>query len=860
MEVSVTPGNQQSTHHISLSDGQRTVGLKAVGAGKDPNPLTITRNPIDRNPLKTTTGNSTYSDFDFPYTVIAQDNWAGGRGNSQFEKDTSKYADANGINVERVNMAFLNGRETYTTLRAGNVNLPGSMSMTALIEGQRGLAVRFAANASYSASEIALWIRKVGDPGTLTVGIYSDNAGAINALLKSATLAAGTLTDTLSELRYFAITAQALVSGTYYWIVVSGAAADTSDSHWKVGVKDQNISTKQSANLSAWLNSAVNLYYSIVDGTTAMDGKFFEYRGATYFVTNPSNNTASQLYINGDRGAADANTGALTKLNDATKSWTADVFIGKVVVIISGPGSEEYQNWRTVTDNDVNSLTVDTAWLIEHTTSTEYVIIGSDQWTEITGHGLTKPVTDVVISNKNVLYFAQGDSTNIRRARYYNNAGTFTAEYADDGTNKATYLAMVNGSGGWEIWKGNNSDATGDVSVAKGAPVAWATNITFAAAALLGMNDERITSLLSYVDANQAEVLWIMTEGAPWYVQSGVPVRIPLREFRTVKNTKNGRAAIVSNVYIYFSMGVGLERYYSGTLDDIGPNNGDGLPVTRQGRIVSMVAYPGRIFAAIDAGSAGYSSVLVNNGGGWHEIYRAPLAKRIYSIQFQPVFGSLTDRLWVRQGADILYIPFPSETFDPNQDSSYPFRHEGSLEFSWMNAGLSDAWKYFRKVKLFVENLAPGVTWIEADYKLDQDTEWSRIEYLFETSPTDETQIGSRGVNGKRIKLRLRIYSTDATKTPLLKATILEAVTVTSTKFSYQLTSLIREEDGGAETVKLLDEWAGTASPLYMRSIIPLYDDTQVFLMAVPATMEALDTYASGQEWVYRVNLILQEA
>ncbi len=48
----------------------------------------------------------------------------------------------------------------------------------------------------------------------------------------------------------------------------------------------------------------------------------------------------SLLYLNGDRGAADDNTGALTTLIDATKSWVANEWIGCYAVLTAGPGSE----------------------------------------------------------------------------------------------------------------------------------------------------------------------------------------------------------------------------------------------------------------------------------------------------------------------------------------------------------------------------------------------------------------------------------------------------------------------------------------------------------------------------------------
>jgi hypothetical protein len=97
----------------------------------------------------------------------------------------------------------------------------------------------------------------------------------------------------------------------------------------------------------------------------------------------------------------------------------------------------------------------------------------------------------------------------------------------------------------------------------------------------------------------------------------------------------NGKARMVHNVYLYFNLGYGLERYYNSSLDDVGPNRDEGLPDGRQGVVSCMVAYPGRFFAGIDA-DAGISSVLCHNGTGWHEVYRAPTAgQRITAMAFQ---------------------------------------------------------------------------------------------------------------------------------------------------------------------------------------------------------------------------------
>ena len=875
MPISVDPANPDSTHHVLLTDGEKAVGLIAVqGGSMQPDPLQIGRSPVDRNPLKTTSGNSSYADFNYPYSVIAQGGWVGGRGNDQFEKDATRFADSYRVNTERDGKAFLGGREQYGTgLQQGHKEraMAGSMTMTALIEDRRAIARLFISPASFTTYKAGAWLRRAGTPGDLTIAIYSSSVGVIGSLLASATVTAADFPDTLSEFWQVEL-AQALVSGLDYYFVVYAAATDDSENHWEVGVDMVAGETIKSTNLTAWVSAGFNLYYSVVDNTVGADGHFFEYRGATYFVTRPSDGGAPKLLINGDRGAADSNAGQLDKLIDATQDWDEDEWVGAAVVIVDGEGIAEYQPWRIIVSNTPTELTVDEDWQIEHDTTTEYVIVGKSKWNVITGHGLTKPVTDVMVSNKEVIYFAQGDDTNIRRARFYDNAGTFTAQYADDGTNKATYMVMVlDATDGWRIWKGNNSSGNRNCSVAKASPENWGTDLTFDTAITVGLNDERMTGMETYVDGSQAEAAWVFTEGAPWYIQSGKVVRVPLREFKTVRNNKSGRASCVQNVYLFFNMGNSLERYFDGTLDDLGPNLGEGLPPNRQGQVTALLSYPGRVLAAIDAGDDGYSSVLAYNGAGWHEQYRAPKGERIYALGYQPVPGGAPDRLWIRQGSDLVMIPFPSETFDPTQDDQYAFTHEGALVLSWMNAGLVDAWKYYRTIKTFAEGLAEDETWLEADYRLDQDETWTPLDHEFTGVPMDEVKIGDHGVNGKRLQIRLRFNTTDQASTPVLRAAILAAVVVTPPKFAFTFPYHIKDEGrdlrGELDTqaaitvIRQLDEWAGTAKPLTMRCVNPLYDGIEVFLM--PASLRSVESVQRVQvdgQWGFLGSVTVQEA
>ena len=123
-----------------------------------------------------------------------------------------------------------------------------------------------------------------------------------------------------------------------------------------------------------------------------------------FFSRTTTNGGDSYGFLNGDWGTADANTGALGTLEDGTRTggsaWTTNEWAGCVVKITAGPGSEETQNWRTISANDGNTLTISPDWEIEHTTSTNYVILGSNKWTE--QYNLAAYTSDIAVAGDHV--------------------------------------------------------------------------------------------------------------------------------------------------------------------------------------------------------------------------------------------------------------------------------------------------------------------------------------------------------------------------------------------------------------------------------------------------------------------------
>lgn len=830
------------------------IGLTACNEKGEPLSLNdkslFVKIPVETTALKQTSGASSYDIFDYPYSPIVQDDLSGGRASKDFERDSTKYYDSYRCLSGRANTAYAGPLEQYTSgLRSQDQNMPGSTDFIALTGAMRYVYKRFQASASYTAAKVWASVQRRGIPGALTFAIYTDNVSTVNTLLTSITVTYDRMDDILSEWLNETFS-QALTSGTYYWLVIYGAAGDNSKKHWRIAVKESVGSSYYSETFDSTPTAATfDLYFRLTAADTEQSCIPFEYKEQQYFVISPSTG-APRLWMAGDRGTADANTGQLTKLIDGTKGWTTDEWVGHVVMVTDGLGKLEPQQWRTITANSGTELTLDSAWTITHDTTTEYVILGT-KLTEITGHGLTAPVTSVLVTTKGIILFAMGDSVNIRRAKFETLAGAWTPSYADDGTNRAVFLAYKPQA--QKIVKANNSDGTGSVSVAFGAPVEWATAAhTFAAAIVVDSKYRRITGLIVYPDLNGAEqALAFKTDLPFWVPESGTsPYPMDIEEMKTVRSSNNGRNPMRNNVYLYFPMLQGLERYYGGSVDDMGPNLADGLPSNRRGPIVAMQGYPGKFFIAIDAGTSGYSSVM--DSGGWHERYRAPKGQRILALAFQVTPGTGLDRLWIYQGNDLIWLPFPSDSTNELQDPNYQYTPEWAVELSRMHAGMFDVQKIVKKIKLQTENLEVDTTdgravcWFELDYRVNEDDEWTTIEDAFTISPTQEVDFTNiYGIAGRRLKFRIRGYTRDASKTPAFLAIIVSAVMRVDVKNMYgPFTFRVQDDEkvkglretekeySAAEKLKILEDWgdASNDSMLSLGSVSSLCDNKMIFM------------------------------
>ena len=356
----------------------------------------------------------------------------------------------------------------------------------------------------------------------------------------------------------------------------------------------------------------------------------------------------------------------------------------------------------------------------------------------------------------------------------------------------------------------------------------------------------KITSLAEYTQPTNTnyKTLWINREGMIQTITgSGNLDTINLEELHAAMEEHNGITAIVHNSYYYVRfMRGGIQRYYNQQMDSVGPDRDTGLPADRQGEISALLAYPGKYFCAVDAGDEGYSSVLMNNNSGWHEIYRAPnKGERITALAYQAISGDRPDRLWISVGDDIVWLVMPSNTLRAYYDPQSEYTHESVLISSWYSIGMVDVIKQWGSMNVMAENLTEGVCWIEADYQTDQDPQWHRMAADYIESPTQEIKFKDKfGISAKRLRYRLRLLTTDKTKCPFVKAVVLKTVVKVQTKYNLGMSCRNVMNDvnlcGEVEDIspwkrlEILMDWADNATALKLRCFTDPFDDRIVFL------------------------------
>jgi len=377
-----------------------------------------------------------------------------------------------------------------------------------------------------------------------------------------------------------------------------------------------------------------------------------------------------------------------------------------------------------------------------------------------------------------------------------------------------------------------------------------------------GDTSSHITNMIIY---GAPGIPYILKETEVGSIYENVYSKIPIGEIASVRSEINGRAAMAYGVYLYFNLEGGwIERYYDQQMNDVSPNQNEGLPVERQGEISKLQAYAGRWYAAINAGYTGVSSVLLNNELGWHEIYRSPISGMpITDIYVQAIPGiANADQMWISEGTNILAIPI---SISPLKQKNYSYfgtnaKTEDKIPFietAWVDFNYKDVDKYFHTLKLFVDmpnyNKRTGFEYqCKVWFKTDNTglNNWYYLGSRYANNEIMEFPIvldNIRKVHGRQIKFKISMQSNIPYRTPRLKAWVCDAVIRFEVKKSWNLTFQL-QPDTDLNGVKILmdpneiysslEKWANSAEypiPLMMSTNDINNDNKLVFID--PATV-----------------------
>lgn len=800
-------------------------------------------------------------------TRVGLNSFHQGRGADKFTPDSYNYYDS--MNLWSTTPGKAHATQLFRWakgLRDADFNMPNAngVKWVPLINTERALSVSFVASASYTVAKIIILLRKrvpagtTGVPGTLGVKIKANSSGKPNgSALVSATLTAAELADVVSEYHVFSVSL-AITSGTTYHVVVVGASTDKKDACWEIAC-DPTVAgwRHEEGDPDSWTfanSSTFSPYFRVTDADTARVFKQFLFDDALYLVSLYKNGTtSSKLYINGLRGKA--TSGSTTSLVDTghgsygATNLTTDRFVGAYLRAIRGTGAGQVALITANTADTFSFAAVDVAF----DNTTEYVVYGTDWFVEIGTTGLGVVTGEPVVQN-GVVYFPQGDSTDIRIMHMdYTDADDHAFDAENSKHNKATLLtAGYDSAQGPQVWRMNKSATTGStpnaaaISVARApsspasggvpTPLTWGTDLTFQRSIPCGDNTNLINGIIFHDGA-----LYALKDDSIFVIQNDVAVQLKLGTDRAPKRTNGLAATVGANKQLYVSYLGDVFLITGGGAYPTGMKTN--MPSSRLGYVNELTAGEGWLFAAVNAGTTGDSSVMKFSldTQTWSEQLRSfYTGRRIDGIAWQDCSGT-RPRLWINIEGEMIYQEFPLNSARPYDDPNLKYQHEAVMVLPTIDMNTVDP-KYYATLSINSQGLASEADTergheIVVEYQADNDVgsaSWRHVGFI-RTSPTGSVNINVG--NTRMLRLRLRMISDEAID-PVIVETL--GITLFSrNKLSRQWQMYFKvsgddEEQNGLELLRWLRDAYGKAQPLRLFSRFRLYHDRRVTLTNEP--------------------------
>jgi len=443
-------------------------------------------------------------------------------------------------------------------------------------------------------------------------------------------------------------------------------------------------------------------------------------------------------------------------------------------------------------------------------------------------------VRDVTVLS-NIAYMARGGSTSIFSQTYEGSSqrGTKLATVAIADFVHTFYDA----NDGPQLVRAVSTSAR----LYRAASVAFGTTLTWKPASGVAIGDKRhgIVDIEDYDNqmyARKADSLWAIKN------DRAAKINVGLDDF---PSTGIYSPMLAKELFLYLAWSYSLERLSAQSqLDDVGPWRGAGLPASRVGVVSCLEGVIGWLFAGIDAGSNGVSTVMAFDGQGWHEVFRAPrVGWRVQNIKWWAPAG-VRGRLLVSCGGIVFAIAFPYRSLNPVLDSGsvggipLTYQHESLLETATIDMGVADLPKLFHQMYVRSKNLNSTGVEVRMDYQLDQEvggSTWIELPEAFTDSPSQTVDVRQGEVRAARFRYRMR---TANSSTPVhVQATVLTGQARTPIKRRWTLeakygTFQVDQQGSPDHDPSRLYMWlqdaAALSAPLHMRSAWPEMDDVWV--------------------------------
>ena len=298
--VRVGPKEKNPTHDIALSDEVERWGLRLDGGIQSVQEISQTPSTIFR-----TGGGKKYGSGDPAYSHEQQDSWHGGRGLEDFSDDDTGYYSGkflwSQVPGQLTPAPLWRWAETdhrdynmYQPTAGRNVDWRQLRDTTRYFASSFTVAAQDATN--YAADKAYVLIRRRGTPGTLTVELWTNTAGAPNAIISgiTATITTTNVPDIISLWRVADWTGTTtLTHGTVYWIVVYGASTDNASNHWEVAVDAAGTNSVVSSAGSTWSSAGDTMYFRVVNADVASKAHGFFLGTDMYYVTQPASGNSA---------------------------------------------------------------------------------------------------------------------------------------------------------------------------------------------------------------------------------------------------------------------------------------------------------------------------------------------------------------------------------------------------------------------------------------------------------------------------------------------------------------------------------------------------------------------------------------